>query len=182
MAEFKVEARRHPVITGAIVGAIFGYLYTRFWWFRLAILIGLAYLCFSFTYDWLFTERTLPANTRAVVMQADILDIPDTHFSNENLTVRANYAVENVYNQTVDHLKIQTSLYDCSSPSSPLSQCKLLKRKVWMPGVDLAPGKTWTATRTTTFDNAPPLTGFARIAFDHSDVVVDSDNEGREPR
>lgn len=182
MAEFKVEARKHPVITGALVGAIVGYLYARFWWFRLIILCTVAYFCLSYTYDWMFTERTLPASTNAIVFNADVVKPIDTSFSDSNLDTKVHFSVENIYSETIDHLTILTNLYDCPTTASPLSQCQLLKTKAFMPGIDLAPGKTWQTDRTVTFDNAPALTNYSRVTFSYRNVVVDSDNKGREPR
>lgn len=182
MAEFKVHAREHPVITGAIIGVIVGYFYHRFWWFRLAVLLTLFYFCATFTYDWMFTERTLPANTSAVQFSAEVVKKPNFAWSDQNLTYTIEYRVENVYDQTIDHLTIVSELYDCPDMNSATSQCKLLKTKAWMPGIDLAPGQTWTQKRTFTFDNAERLISFPRVEFSYRNVVVDSDNTGREPR
>jgi len=171
------QSHKSVVPTSIVAGVIFAILW-QFKIFRFIILTAIFVASSMWLYDWIFTESTLPADTAgAYEFSANVTDGPDFSFSRDNPKFDVDFKLTNTYNETIQRAIIDTTLYDCSNASMPISDCAKVATVGYMPGMDIIPGETWSDNHRVIFWNET-VRGYPKVTFSVHDILVDSDNKG----
>jgi hypothetical protein len=163
-----------PVLTGAALGVVAFFLW-QFRIIKIAVLLGILYVCCLFLYDVWFTQEELPPS--AYSMRIAFEDAPDLAFTRKNPQWTVDVQMTNKGEHKIRRWTLHGKLYDCPRAFAPIDMCRFVtEQSQWVDTV-VRPGEMQESTEIVDFWNANDTTGQLRVVWSVGTAISDSDTQ-----